>query len=545
MGTKKPKRRSEVAPKKRALDYLASGRTQDALAWAEAENRSQDLENCMAAARIFKATEEFEQLTNLYQHLQTLQPDNRIWRVAEVCVAAELGDEQKVKQQLDDADLEPLTIDELKLLAGACVDGQQFLLAADLYGQAQQLDKDDAEVVLQLAVAIGRAGEQERAVAVLEDLLSGEIKNPAVAAQAWFNLGVVKEYSDDDVAIQAYQSSLKLAPSYEAPVANLAILLTRQGKFAEAIEFLQPKVAEKIDWPRTAVLMASANRLNNQLDTAIEILKSVVDDSAKTTKDNLAWEMLIRCLIERGDYETALSRCQAWLKVDPESAIAAHMMAAIEGNNTPERASAEYVAKTFDSFADSFDTVLQNLEYRAPQLVGHLVGETLGPPAADRVILDAGCGTGLAGPFLKPFAKSLTGVDLSKKMIQQAIDRKCYDSLEVVDLLDYLKATANQQKFDLITAADTFNYFGNLSELLPACFASLKTNGWLVFTLEFGETYGETYQLEVHGRYTHPPGYLMEQLGECGIEGGEMHRAVLRKENGVDVNGLLVAAQKP
>ena len=32
MGTKKPKRRSEVAPKKRALDYLASGRTQDALA---------------------------------------------------------------------------------------------------------------------------------------------------------------------------------------------------------------------------------------------------------------------------------------------------------------------------------------------------------------------------------------------------------------------------------------------------------------------------------------------------------------------------------
>ena len=114
-----------------------------------------------------------------------------------------------------------------------------------------------------------------------------------------------------------------------------------------------------------------------------------------------------------------------------------------------------------------------------------------------------------------------------------------------MDLLDYLKAPDNQQRFDLIAAADTFNYFGDLSELLPTCFAALKKDGWLVFTLEFGETYGETYQLEVHGRYTHPPGYLMEQLGECGIEGGEMHRAVLRKENGVDVNGLLVAAQKP
>lgn len=54
----------------------------------------------------------------------------------------------------------------------------------------------------------------------------------------------------------------------------------------------------------------------------------------------------------------------------------------------------------------------------------------------------------------------------------------------------------------------------------------------------------KTYQLEVHGRYTQPPGYLIVQLGECGIEGGEMHRAVLRKENGVDVNGILVAVPK-
>ena len=545
MATKKPKRRSEILPRERAINHLMAGRSYDALAWAKGECRSHDIENCMSAARIFKASKEFNELIGLYHHLQRLQPDVRSWYLAEACVVAETADYETLKQLLNADRLEPLAIGELKLVAGACMAGQQFESAVELYQRAQQLKREDSEITLQLAVALSQAGHRQQAAEVLRGFLASETEDPLVVAQAWFNLGVVQESSDVDLAIQAYWNALKSAPSYEAPVANLAILLTRQGKFAEAIEFLQPKVAEKIDWPRTAVLMASANRLNNQLDTAIEILKSVVDDSAKTTKDDLAWEMLIRCLIERGDYETALSRCQAWLKTDPESAIATHMMAAIEGNNTPERASAEYVAKTFDSFADSFDTVLQNLEYRAPQLVGHLVGETLGPPAADRVILDAGCGTGLAGPFLKPFAKSLTGVDLSKKMIQQAIDRKCYDSLEVVDLLDYLKATANQQKFDLITAADTFNYFGDLSELLPACFASLKTNGWLVFTLEFGEAYGETYQLEVHGRYTHPPGYLMEQLGECGIEGGEMHRAVLRKENGVDVNGLLVAAQKP
>ena len=526
------------------MAHLSVGRAQDALAWANEEYRNSDIENCMSAAQIFKAAGEFGRLKELYRHLQQLQPETRAWQVAEACVVAEQGDEEALKQQLVAGGLAPLAIGEFKLIAGACEDGLRFDLAVDFYRQAQKLDPADTEVSLQLAAALGRAGDREQAVQVLQGLLKSEIKDSSVAAQAWFNLGVVSENENADAAIDAYQKALELLPSYEPPVANLAILLTRQGKFEEAIEFLEPKVAAKVDWPRTAVLMASANRLSGKLNVAIEILESVVDGSADHQANEMVWEMLLRCLVEDGNHDSALSRCQTWYQVVPGSAIAAHMQAAIQGDNTPERASAEYVAKTFDSFADSFDTVLKNLEYRAPQLVGHLVGETLGIPAADRNVLDAGCGTGLAGPFLKPFAKSLTGVDLSSKMIQQAIDRKCYDQLQVADLLDYLKAPENQQRFDLIAAADTFNYFGDLSELLPTCFAALQKDGWLVFTLEFGEAFGETYQLEVHGRYTHPPGYLMEQLGECGIEGGEMHRTVLRKENGVDVNGLLIAVQK-
>ena len=544
MAAKKPKRRDAILPRERAINHLAAGRLPDALAWAKEQCRSQNIDDCMSVARIFKSCSEFEQLLALYQHLQELQPQTRAWYLAEACVLAETAAEEALKQRLVAAELEPLAIDELKLIAGACLDGLQFELAVKFYLQAQQLNPHDAEVVLQLAASLSQSGDRGQAAKVLQKFLAGEIDDPTVAAQAWFNLGVVTENTNAELAINAYQEALELAPEYESPVANLAILLTRQGKFAETIEFLKPQVEAKVDWPRTAVLMASANRMNNKLKSAIEILESVVDDLPEHSDGEIAWEMLIRCLIEHGDCEAALAKCEAWLKAEPSSAIAAHMKAAIQGENTPERASAEYVARTFDSFADSFDSVLKNLEYRAPQLVGHLVGQTLGEPASDQAILDAGCGTGLLGPFLKPFAKTLTGVDLSSKMIQQAMDRKCYDTLQVSDLLDYLKAPENQQRFDLIAAADTFNYFGDLSELLPTCFAALKTDGWLVFTLEFGETYGETYRLEVHGRYTHPPGYLMEQLGECGIEGGEMHRAVLRKENGVDVNGLLVAAQK-
>jgi len=127
--------------------------------------------------------------------------------------------------------------------------------------------------------------------------------------------------------------------------------------------------------------------------------------------------------------------------------------------------------------------------------------------------------------------------------LAQAETRGIYDELLQVDLVEHLKSAPG--KYGLIAAADTFNYFGDLSELLPACFSALTDGGWLVFTLEVGETYGDSWELETHGRYTHPPGYLMEQLGKCGIEEGEMLNAPLRKENGFDVMGLLVAVENP
>ena len=35
-------------------------------------------------------------------------------------------------------------------------------------------------------------------------------------------------------------------------------------------------------------------------------------------------------------------------------------------------------------------------------------------------VLDAGCGTGLCGPLLRPYAKRLVGVDLSSGMLERA-----------------------------------------------------------------------------------------------------------------------------
>lgn len=499
-----------------------------------------EIQNLLASAAKYREAGNGEKLLEVFRQLQTIDPDERNWKVATACALGELGRVEDTRRQIE---MVSPTEREATMIAGALHSGGNDEAAADLLRPIIDSNPSNVEAASKLASILNQQGNQKEACRILKRLLSQPIDDHEAAARAWFNLGVSLVDSAKE-SEQAFFKSLELYPDYEKPVVNLGLLLTKTGQLKKAISFLESKVDARVDWPRTAVLLATACRLNSDGARAITVLNEVVTAQPPASESiELAWEILVRCLVENGQHDVAIEKCNQWKTLMPDSSIAAHMLAAVEGKDAPDRASEEYVADTFDSFAESFDSVLTNLEYQAPQLIGMLVKESLGEPKGDLVVLDAGCGTGLAGPFLRPFAEELVGVDLSAGMLAQAEGRGIYDSLLKIDLIDHLRD--NEMKYGLIAAADTFNYFGDLSELLPACFSALTDDGWLIFTLEIGETYGETWQLETHGRYTHPPGYLMERLGQCGIEGGEMHTATLRKENGAEVKGLLVAVQNP
>ena len=63
---------------------------------------------------------------------------------------------------------------------------------------------------------------------------------------------------------------------------------------------------------------------------------------------------------------------------------------------------------------------MERLDYHAPELLVASLMEVLGRGQPIYDVLDAGCGTGLCGALLKPFARSLTGVDLSSGMLRKA-----------------------------------------------------------------------------------------------------------------------------
>jgi predicted TPR repeat methyltransferase len=202
-----------------------------------------------------------------------------------------------------------------------------------------------------------------------------------------------------------------------------------------------------------------------------------------------------------------------------------------------------YVRQVFDDMASSFDDhLLGTLDYRAPGLLCDAVAAALPPPAATLDVLDAGCGTGLCAPLLRPYARRLIGVDLSAGMLAKAAGRQAYDELVRAELTDFVSHQVDA--FDVIASADTLCYFGALEGIFRAAATALRTAGLLAFTLEDAGDATSSWRLTTHGRYCHAWSYVEQCLGGAGLVVHSISAAILRMEGGQPVKGLLVVARK-
>jgi predicted TPR repeat methyltransferase len=192
----------------------------------------------------------------------------------------------------------------------------------------------------------------------------------------------------------------------------------------------------------------------------------------------------------------------------------------------PARAPDEYVQQVFDDFSEAFEAKLTRLEYRAPTLVCEALAQVAAAEGSLDV-LDAGCGTGLCGPLLAPFARRLVDHELSH-----------------AELTLYLQE--HPDEFDVIVSADTLVYFGALEQVATAAAAALRPGGVLVFTVEeaLEPDLASSWALCRHGRYWHGAEYVTRLLADVGLE-PHVTRGELRHESGLPVAGLIVRAAKP
>ena len=161
----------------------------------------------------------------------------------------------------------------------------------------------------------------------------------------------------------------------------------------------------------------------------------------------------------------------------------------------------------FAGFAEEFDARLAALKYRARSSWRARSIAAL-PPAARRLaVLDAGAGTGLCGPLLKPAPSRLVGVDLSKEMLALAAKRGVYDVLDEAELTAWLATTP--ATFDLAVCADTLCYFRVLEDVLQG-FTRVLQPGGCSRSPSRNRKKASTgpFHLQYNGRYSHTEGYV-------------------------------------
>ena len=364
-------------------------------------------------------------------------------------------------------------------------------------------------------------------------------------ADAHNNLGNIHKECDQLAEAEAcYRCALACQPHHHDALSNLALVLDVQGREDEAFEAYARLVAQAPQLGRAHYLMGLFRcRHVHKIEDVEEAVTCFSNAIRHDDTDVLAREEVGIVLYMLGRNEEAVGVYRDWLVREPDNPVPRHMLAAAGGEPAPPQADEAYVRKVFDSFAASFDEqLLKSLDYRAPEVLVAALTARLEAPAATLDVLDAGCGTGLCGPLIRPCARRLVGVDLSGGMLEKARQRGGYDELVEAELGAWLQAGLSA--WDIVLSADTLIYFGDLVPVLSSAHGALRQGGWLAFTLEVLETEDDRFELSASGRYRHSRTHVERVLAVAGFRESMITEESLRKELGKPVAGWVVLARK-
>jgi predicted TPR repeat methyltransferase len=196
---------------------------------------------------------------------------------------------------------------------------------------------------------------------------------------------------------------------------------------------------------------------------------------------------------------------------------------------------------------------------------------------------------------------NMTAVDLSEKMLRKSEERRCYSSIVVDDVNEYVKkyfekhrmpvkkspslqakkeqlmhaeTLHRSQQYAFVVAADVFVYIGDLQPVLASIRQVVDPLGAVVFSVEAGRfAYEETstsgnqeknieiamsevgetgansageigmYYLQSSGRFAHSESYIRWLAGAIGFKVLVCDQKVLRMDRGNEVVGFVVALQ--
>jgi len=393
---------------------------------------------------------------------------------------------------------------------------------------------------LQAIIAKHRSGDHAAAEAGYREHLKEYPSDPS----ALHFLGLLRSHQGrHPEAVKLMTSALEIDSGYVDAWSNLCVSYLKLRDFERA-EFCARKAIELApDFANAWANLGMTLRARNDCEEALIAWGRALSLQPDMRNIAISYGHLLYRL---NRIPEAVEFYARWRSTAPDDPIPQHMLAAMGGAERPSRASDGYVRATFDDFAESFDTNLEELGYAAPKLLFDALTSTAALGADSRLdLLDIGCGTGLCGPLWRPFSRRLVGVDLSPNMLSKAALRAVYDQLNCAELSGWLAEC--EQRFDVAIAADVFCYFGDLSTAFQGVASVLRPGGRFACSLEAmpeSSTAGEPFALLAHGRYQHSRHYLESALSATGLILERVSTETLRYERQDPVIGLVAVARR-
>ena len=145
-----------------------------------------------------------------------------------------------------------------------------------------------------------------------------------------------------------------------------------------------------------------------------------------------------------------------------------------------------------------------------------------------------GCGAGSLGTLIRPFCKSLVGVDISRDMLARASESSHYDILQEQSLEEHLSENTN--KYDTIIAAAVLIHFNDLNPIFSLVKSSLVQHGVFIFSIFESDT--EDVNLNSLLMYRHNQTYISKLAKKYDFEILFKDRALHEKNEKGEFFGL-------
>lgn len=408
-----------------------------------------------------------------------------------------------------------------------------ILAAQARYEQILKKNPKHVETRYMLGALLSGTGDLENALVHLKAAANRMPNSPTIQTglgNVYLKLGKL------DHARDCYQRSLALNPQIPETFFNLSVILFQQRQRQKAATYLEKSIRLRSDFPAAFQKLGIIHKESKHFDGSATCFITALERSPDFL--NMLHD-IGNIYAAHQDYKNAAICYKRIIEIDPGDDSARHAFSALTGETTAV-APPTHVAGLFDGMADNFESHLKQLGYRAPDQCREMLIALVGDQAHFDYAIDLGCGTGLLGMQFRPMATHLTGLDLSKKMIDLARTKGIYDELATCDICQYLEAS--ERRYDLFLSTDVFAYIGDLSGVFEAINAHANSGAYFIFSTE--EVAEQDYILRPTGRYAQSRNYIeaLAVAHDFSIEGCRATK--LRMEGQQQIEGNLFVLKK-